>query len=255
MNRGSADSAPSASGPAPDLLPRDVPWGIFEGVALLVAFAGLQAVLGVLLSAREQGLGQLVVVGAISDGAILVIAVALVRAMREGPRPTVRRALGLVWPARRGLGTAVKAAVVGAVAYVGLTRAAAAVLEYFGSSWSELPRQQIGILISEAESGPVLLAAGVMAVVLAPVAEEVLFRGILYLPLRDRLGPVAAALVVGVVFSLCHFYPPGFFHLIVLSVVFTTAFEYTGSLWAAVVLHSLYNGLELVLLRTPQMLN
>lgn len=88
-----------------------------------------------------------------------------------------------------------------------------------------------------------------LAVVAAPVVEEMLFRGIL-LPAISRVAGIRAALILtGLIFSLVHgFYMPALFVFFILSVSFSLAYIYRGSLLVPVAMHALFNGLTMVVL-------
>jgi hypothetical protein len=80
-------------------------------------------------------------------------------------------------------------------------------------------------------------------VVMAPIAEEVLFRGYLYGKLR-KFAPIWAAIIVtSLLFGFVH----GAWNLAVdtfaLSVVLCLLREQTGSLWASILLHMAKNGM------------
>jgi len=240
-----------------DLVPTGVPWGVTEGLALILSFKVLQGLLSPLSLVLGEGLVTHLWVGFVSDAAILVIVVTVVSAAaaasKERGRPA-RALLGLVRPPGGRLKQTLAAVLAGAIAYVAVAHAVTAGLEFFGTNWQELPAQPLSQLIGEAEGGVVIVAACFLGIVVAPLTEEVLFRAMLYLPLRARLGPVAAAVLVGVLFSLCHFYLPGAAHFFVLSLMFTAVFECTGSLWVAVVTHGAYNGIRIILLRLAPVL-
>jgi len=88
-----------------------------------------------------------------------------------------------------------------------------------------------------------------MAVGIAPMVEELLFRGIFYGALRRAWGPVPAACVVSFVFALLH--PQGLLGLpllFTLGLVFAMLREWRGSLVAPVVAHALVNGVTSLLL-------
>ena len=55
------------------------------------------------------------------------------------------------------------------------------------------------------ESTLALVAAGIVVIVVAPIAEEFFFRGFFYRALRSRLGILSAAAIDGLVFGLIHF--------------------------------------------------
>ncbi len=102
-------------------------------------------------------------------------------------------------------------------------------------------------------------------VVLAPLGEELLFRGLIYRSLRDGLarhGSIGLAMVVGAVVSaLCFAYAHGgegqeqqLWQLVVVGLVLVLAFELTGSISAPIMVHSLNNTLALAagLARDPE---
>jgi len=86
------------------------------------------------------------------------------------------------------------------------------------------------------------------AVVLAPVAEEFIFRGMLY-PFFKQLGrPRLALLGVSFLFAAIHLNAPTFVPLFVLALVFTWLYEKTDCLLAPIAAHSLFNTANLVIL-------
>lgn len=102
-------------------------------------------------------------------------------------------------------------------------------------------------------SGPTDLVFTVaLAVVVAPLLEEALFRGVILHGLARRRGPGAAVLWTAAFFAFFHFYNPWqivptFFLGLLLGWVVLT----TRSLWSSIVLHSAFNGLSLVVFGLP----
>ena len=86
-----------------------------------------------------------------------------------------------------------------------------------------------------------VLILGVMTVVLAPVVEEIVFRGYLY-PVLKRMGGVwLAAATVSLFFAAAHLegaYLAGRFFL---SLILIASYEWTGSLWTPIGIHFLNN--------------
>ena len=80
------------------------------------------------------------------------------------------------------------------------------------------------------------------ACLLGPATEEILYRGVLFRSLRNRLGVIAAALVSSIVFAVLHFYD-GYGLLSVGVFGFACALIYAsrGSLATVIALHMLYN--------------
>jgi len=95
------------------------------------------------------------------------------------------------------------------------------------------------------ESTLALIAAGIVVIVVAPVAEEFFFRGFFYRALRSRLGILLAAAIDGLVFGLIHFTGSDTLELLpvlgVLGFMFCLVYERTGSLYAPIALHAFNN--------------
>ncbi len=87
-----------------------------------------------------------------------------------------------------------------------------------------------------------VLALGLAAALAAPFFEEVLFRGVLYASLRQTLRPMGAGLVSAALFSLVHGDTQAILALGTLGALFAWLYERTGSLWPAILAHSLWNG-------------
>jgi hypothetical protein len=81
----------------------------------------------------------------------------------------------------------------------------------------------------------------------APIAEETVFRGILFPALRPRLGLRWALFVQAAAFSFIHLDPLGFTSRFLLGVVLGELALFTGSLWASIFAHALNNGISTAL--------
>jgi uncharacterized protein len=94
-----------------------------------------------------------------------------------------------------------------------------------------------------------LIAAGFMVICVAPVAEEIFFRGFFYKALRSRYSVIAAAVINGLVFGVIHFDFSGADALLILpplaalGFMFCLVYERTGSLYPVIGLHALNNAL------------
>lgn len=93
-------------------------------------------------------------------------------------------------------------------------------------------------------------------VVLAPLAEELLFRGYLYGKLRSWMPVLLAAIVTSVIFGVVHGQWNVGLDVFVLSLVMCGLREMTGGIWAGVLLHMIKNGLAFyILFINPSLLN
>ena len=101
----------------------------------------------------------------------------------------------------------------------------------------------IKALSGEAQPIGIAIALWIGAVVIAPVAEEVFFRGLLQTFLVRAFGRRWPAIVAAaVLFSLAHLSSP--YHipaLVVLAVMLGYAYERTGSLVSPIIIHAAFN--------------
>lgn len=96
-------------------------------------------------------------------------------------------------------------------------------------------------IIAGTSSGLVRLYFIFLAAVLAPLVEELVFRGLLFPVLLQRLPLWAALTVVSALFALMHFHVPSMAPLFVLSFAFCLAYLATGTLWVPIVMHGVFN--------------
>ena len=95
---------------------------------------------------------------------------------------------------------------------------------------------------------PLLVAlVGVLSLVFAPVVEELFFRGFIFGGLRGRWGLLPAALASGFLFSLTHGDPTVFVPFTAVGILFAWGYAYSGSLFASMVAHFLFNGVSFAL--------
>jgi membrane protease YdiL (CAAX protease family) len=87
-----------------------------------------------------------------------------------------------------------------------------------------------------------LVFATVSACLLAPLAEELLYRGVLFRACWNRLGVLPAAILSSAVFAVLHFYDGyGLTSVAIFGLSSALLYAATGSLGACVTLHFLYN--------------
>lgn len=98
------------------------------------------------------------------------------------------------------------------------------------------------------------ILAFITLVVVAPIAEEAMFRGYLYSKLRRLTGVISATLITSLVFGLVHLQLNVAIDVFALSIVMCTLREVTGSIWAGILLHMMKNGVAFFLLFVYPML-
>ena len=108
--------------------------------------------------------------------------------------------------------------------------------------------QEIAKLISGDHPLWLRLYLGFLAVALAPLFEELVFRGVV-LPLLSRsLGLGAGIFLTSLLFAAIHLHLPSLAPLLVVATGFSLAYVYTRSLWVPVIMHGIFNGVNLALL-------
>jgi membrane protease YdiL (CAAX protease family) len=88
----------------------------------------------------------------------------------------------------------------------------------------------------------------VLAVFIAPVVEETLFRGIIFGSSRTYFGKWTAAAISAALFSALHFQIYGFFPRFILGLVLAHLYERNRSLLPSIIFHALNNSIAMTLL-------
>ena len=105
-------------------------------------------------------------------------------------------------------------------------------------------RTQIDLIPVFAElSYPLILF--VAGAIIAPVVEEIFFRGFVFAGLRPRYGWKKAALISSLLFALIHLQPTAFLPIFLLGLIFALLYQYSGSIWPAILMHFATNALGL----------
>lgn len=112
----------------------------------------------------------------------------------------------------------------------------------------EVEEQQVIVELIARGDRLELAVLALSAVVLAPLAEELLFRRMFFHRLYVRVGPTAAWILPALAFAAAHWNPVGLAVYAWLGLVFAMAYLLSGRLWVAVLAHAGHNALTLALL-------
>jgi len=241
---------PSPRPPAPpsppsgrDGLPRWPLWAPFAGMlgTLLVALVGVGVIALIAEAAGVDTEGDTpgITIGGTYVQDLALIGVAYLIARRLDPPATAAK-FGLRMP-RGGLWRT-----------VGWTGVAWAGFFVFSAIWAaalgitdndDLP-SELGV----DDSTLALIAASILVCVVAPIAEELFFRGFCFTSFRRSVGTLPAAVLVGIIFGAIHlggtdieFIVP----LMVFGFFLCLLYAWTDSLVPSIVLHALNNALAL----------
>jgi len=138
---------------------------------------------------------------------------------------------------------------VGWVSAAGFVLLLLAVYLLLGAIWSTLVRPEEEKLLETLgsnESTALLLASAALTCVVAPICEELLFRGYIFTALRNWRGTLPAALITGLLFGLVHVGSAPALDLVPLAGLgfgLCLLYRYSGSLYPCMIAHSLNNSL------------
>jgi len=109
-------------------------------------------------------------------------------------------------------------------------------------------RQDMVGRLANAESPALLIGMIALAVVTAPITEELIFRAGLFRYARTRLPRWAALLAPACFFAALHQNLATFAPLVALGIIFSLAYERTGRIGTAMVAHGLFNAHSVALI-------
>jgi membrane protease YdiL (CAAX protease family) len=96
--------------------------------------------------------------------------------------------------------------------------------------------------------GKDLIIILIAVVIIAPIAEEIIFRGWLYGKMRARIPAWLAMILVSVLFGVMHRQVNVGVNVFFLSMILCLMREMTGTIYAGILLHMLKNGIALALI-------
>jgi membrane protease YdiL (CAAX protease family) len=105
-------------------------------------------------------------------------------------------------------------------------------------------RAQVNLvpIMAQLSSPWLLMLAGVLV---APLVEELFFRGFVFAGLRPRYGWPKAAAISSALFALFHLQPLAILPIFLLGYIFAFLYQRSRSLWPAILMHVLMNALAL----------
>ena len=113
-------------------------------------------------------------------------------------------------------------------------------------SWLDALLQVNDFLLSES-----LLLQVLAVVILGPITEELIFRGLVHTRLRRAFPPLVAALLSGVAFGIVHGNMIQFFYAAALGVVLGLVMERYDSLLPCILIHIVFNGTSFLVTLIP----
>lgn len=134
------------------------------------------------------------------------------------------------------------------------------VVEYVTGATPE-PQMIVNVFVETQDTFAIILAT-ISIIILAPISEELLYRGLLFRLFRDATGmvfpsfnsltlrarAVIATVLSSMIFSYIHLNLYAAFPLFVMGLIFVCAYSRTSSIWTPITTHALFNALNLMLI-------
>jgi membrane protease YdiL (CAAX protease family) len=114
-------------------------------------------------------------------------------------------------------------------------------------------RQAIVEMFSESSTLEQRILIILLAVSLAPLAEEFIFRFFMYGVAKRYFGRVIGVVISALLFAAVHGHLPSFAPLFVLGSCFAIAYEWSGSILVPMTMHALFNAITLTALAFPEL--
>ena len=121
------------------------------------------------------------------------------------------------------------------------------IIEKFQFSLNAEPQKLVG-LIEQVEAPSMMFFFGFLAIISAPLAEELFFRGMLYRIFKNQFSPRLANFITALIFAFIHGNLLSFLPLFLISLLLVNAYERTGSLKTPFLFHSLFNAQNFLIL-------
>lgn len=122
----------------------------------------------------------------------------------------------------------------------------AATVKWLEKFWPDQQPQETVRAFQESGSVGFRFLVIIAAVVIAPLAEETLFRGFVYGVLKRYTDAPFAALASSLMFAVIHMHVGSLLPLCMLAVLFCLAYEITGCLLAPMLLHAMFNSASIL---------
>ena len=88
----------------------------------------------------------------------------------------------------------------------------------------------------------------ISAVIVAPLVEEIFFRGFMYQAMRRTMAILPAALLTSLVFGIAHIDPAIIIPIALVGMILLGIYRWTGNLWSSIITHAGFNAVTVAAL-------
>lgn len=108
--------------------------------------------------------------------------------------------------------------------------------------------QSFALVVEGADSTWQFILLLFLGGVIVPLKEELVFRGLIYPPLRKAYGRWSGIILTALFFGIMHFDLIRFWPLVLGGIVLTWLYEKTQNLWSSIIAHGVWNILMTILM-------
>ncbi|MCK8827487.1 CPBP family intramembrane metalloprotease [Natroniella acetigena] len=112
----------------------------------------------------------------------------------------------------------------------------------------EAPAQQVIYRLLNSQNILIFLVQSSIIIIIAPITEEIFFRGFVYPYCKSKLGKSKGLILNGVLFGLAHFSLWVFLPTFVGGVILAWLYDKTNSLYSSIIAHGVWNLLVVVVI-------
>ncbi len=112
----------------------------------------------------------------------------------------------------------------------------------------DFPPQELIKLFTNGGDLTAIALLAVIAVVLAPLVEEIIFRGGIYRFFKSQSTVLPAQIISGALFALMHGNLMSFLPLVVVGIILARVYESSGNILMPICFHAYFNGFSLLML-------
>ncbi len=210
-------------------------WTWYDGAVILIAFLSLALIISTATDFKHSPLVVLLQMVAVPITAICVIVLLL-----KSKKMSLRHGFGIKKALLR------KNIIQGAICYLAImpfvmlaSFVYMRILETLGHEIEYQP--VIEILMNPAY--PIWIQASIilLAIISAPVIEEIIFRGIMLPLMLKKTAPLSAIFFVALLFAAVHTHVPAIIPIFILAVGLSLGYLATGSIAVPIIAHAIFN--------------
>ncbi|MDP3979785.1 MAG: type II CAAX endopeptidase family protein [Chlamydiota bacterium] len=223
-----------------------VPWGIIDIIAVLLFVIGLQILIVIIPS---MGIDQVIGVSKEISGTYVVEIVGISFLVL-----LLRRRYGIYWDTLGFKKSGNMAACIWSIIYyisaipwiILMALITAFLADKLGI---QLEPQQITKMLLSNQSWCDFILTCFLVMIIAPVGEEIFFRGFVYPVMKRWMGLGFSAVFNALFFSLLHYNIYAFLPVFVIGIFLVLLYEKTGNIISVMLFHITFNSMSLVLLK------